>query len=97
MSADRSIELNQQQSRNLELDLGAQAAICQAADVASDRARSADSGRPATGPEAHLEAARRLAKRMRRYPDRSPQQTRAGLAICRHLQALLQASVDGGR
>ena len=44
------------------------------------------------GSEQHLNAARRLSRRIRRYPDRSVEQTRAGLAICRHLQALLAQS-----
>ena len=44
------------------------------------------------GSEQHLNAARRLSHRIRRYPDRSVEQTRAGLAICRHLQALLAQS-----
>lgn len=40
----------------------------------------------------HLQAARRLSRSIRRFPDRSPQQTRAGIAICRHLRALLAES-----
>jgi len=40
----------------------------------------------------HLAAARRLAKRMARLPDRSPEQTRAGVQICRHLVAMLKDS-----
>ncbi len=47
------------------------------------------------GSERHLQAARRLSRRIRRYPDRSVEQTRAGLAICRHLQALLAQSEHG--
>ncbi|MFU8814101.1 MAG: hypothetical protein ACNA7W_02070 [Pseudomonadales bacterium] len=37
----------------------------------------------------HLRAAWRLARAMRRLPDRSTEQTRAGLAICAHLRAAL--------
>jgi hypothetical protein len=37
----------------------------------------------------HLRAAWRLSRAMGRFPDRSPEQIRAGLAICHHLQALL--------
>ncbi len=37
----------------------------------------------------HLLAARRIAKRMRRLPDRSDAETRAGLAICAQLKAFL--------
>ncbi len=54
------------------------------------RTKSASSG--STNSEQHLQAARRLSRRMRRYPDGSVEQTRAGLAICRHLQALLAQS-----
>jgi len=54
------------------------------------RTKSASSG--STGPEQHLQAARRLSRRIRRYPDGSVEQTRAGLAICQHLQALLAQS-----
>jgi hypothetical protein len=39
----------------------------------------------------HLRAARKLSRAIRRLPDRSPEQTRAGLAICAHLKALLAA------
>lgn len=42
----------------------------------------------------HLRAAWRLSRSMWRFPEGSPQQTRAGLAICHHLQALLQQA-DG--
>ncbi|MFW6092775.1 MAG: hypothetical protein ACODAC_02300 [Pseudomonadota bacterium] len=49
------------------------------------------SGRPAASLR-HLRAARRLSRSMRRYPERSPEQTRAGIAICRHLQAVLADS-----
>jgi len=52
----------------------------------------ADDGRPA---ESHLRAARRLAREIRRLPERSPAQTRLGLAICAHLQALLADSAGG--
>ena len=50
---------------------------------------------PAAEADKHLRAAWRLSRAMSRYPDRSPQQTRAGLAICRHLQALLMAADEG--
>jgi hypothetical protein len=59
-------------------------------------------GRPASRPDrgrksspradAHLQAAQRLARRMRRLKDRSPEQTRAGLAICEQLKAYLRTS-----
>lgn len=39
--------------------------------------------------ERHLRAAWRLSRGMGRYPEGSPAQTRSGLAICHHLQALL--------
>jgi hypothetical protein len=39
--------------------------------------------------ERHLVAARRLARTIARLPERSPEQTRTGLAICAHLKALL--------
>ena len=42
------------------------------------------------GGDHHLIAANRLARAIRRMPDHSPQQTRAGQAICRHLLALLE-------
>jgi hypothetical protein len=38
----------------------------------------------------HLLAAGRLANAIRRLPEHSVQQTRTGLAICRHLIALLE-------
>jgi len=51
---------------------------------------------PATADaDKHLRAAWRLSRAMRRLPDRSPEQTRAGLAICHHLQALLGAADEG--
>ena len=37
----------------------------------------------------HLLAARRIAKRMRRLPEHSDAETRAGLAICAQLKAFL--------
>ncbi len=37
----------------------------------------------------HLRAARRIAKKMRRLPDRSAAETQAGLAICAQLKAFL--------
>jgi hypothetical protein len=44
--------------------------------------------------ERHLRAAWRLSRGMWRYPDHSPEQTRAGRAICHHLRALLAESAD---
>jgi hypothetical protein len=41
-------------------------------------------------PEHHLQAARRLSKRMARLADQSPEQVRAGHLICRHLIAMLE-------
>jgi len=38
----------------------------------------------------HLAAARRLSKRIARLPDRSAEQTRVGVQICRHLVAMLK-------
>lgn len=38
----------------------------------------------------HLRAARQLSKRMARLTDQSPEQTRAGHLICRHLIAMLE-------
>ena len=38
----------------------------------------------------HLLAARRLARRIARLPDQSPQQLHAGRMICRHLVAMLK-------
>ena len=55
----------------------------------SPRSAVAAASRAAT-PEQHLVAAQRLARRMRRLPERASRQTRAGQAICRHLIALLQ-------
>ncbi len=40
----------------------------------------------------HLLAARRIAKKMRRLPDHSEAETRAGLAICAQLKAYLSDS-----
>ncbi len=40
----------------------------------------------------HLNAARRLSRRIARLPDQSPEQARAGLLICRHLVAMLNAA-----
>jgi hypothetical protein len=44
----------------------------------------------------HLLAARRIAKRMRRLPDRSDAETRAGLAICARLKAFLAEGLPQG-
>lgn len=41
----------------------------------------------------HLLAARRLARKMRKLPDHSPEQTRAGLAICEQLKAFLRDGI----
>ena len=41
----------------------------------------------------HLRAARRLSRVVRKLPDYSDEQTRAGQAICRHLIALLAEPV----
>ena len=38
----------------------------------------------------HLRAARRLSRVVRKLPDHSEEQTRAGQAICQHLIALLE-------
>jgi len=62
---------------------------------------AAPSARPASRPAAaggdrHLRAAWRLSRGMWRHPDHSPEQTKAGLAICRHLQALLAETQSGG-
>jgi hypothetical protein len=38
----------------------------------------------------HLLAARRLARRMARFADQSPEQLQAGRQICRHLVAMLK-------
>ncbi len=48
--------------------------------------------RPAVESDAdrHLRAATRLAKAIRRLPERSAQQVKTGRAICRHLIALLE-------
>lgn len=51
-------------------------------------ARSRDPA--AAARERHLRAAWRLSRTMKKFPAGSPEQTRAGLAICRHLQALLK-------
>lgn len=40
--------------------------------------------------ERHLRAAWRLSRAMKKFREGSPEQTRAGLAICRHLQELLK-------
>ena len=59
------------------------------AGVARSRALAGD-GQPSA--DRHLVAARRLAKAIRRLPDHSVEQTRAGQAICQHLIALLEDS-----
>lgn len=42
----------------------------------------------ATNP--HLQAARRLARKMRKLPDHSVEETQIGLAICQQLKAFLR-------
>ncbi len=42
----------------------------------------------------HLRAARRLSRAVRKLPDYSEEQTRAGQAICRHLLALLEEAAE---
>ncbi len=42
----------------------------------------------------HLRAARRLSRAVRKLPDYSEEQTRAGQAICRHLIALLEETAQ---
>ena len=69
---------------------GAPSNSCPTARGNTLRTDSASTG--STGPDQHLQAARRLSRKIRRYPDGSVEQTRAGLAICRHLQALLAQS-----
>jgi hypothetical protein len=58
-----------------------------AAPHADERADRRVAGRASA--DRHLRAARRLARAIRRLPDRSDEQTRTGLAICAHLRALL--------
>jgi len=53
--------------------------------------------RPRRAPESrgrseHLRAAMRLSRAMRRLPHHSRAETETGIAICRHLQALLAES-----
>jgi hypothetical protein len=45
----------------------------------------------------HLLAARRLARRMARFADQSPEQLRAGRQICRHLVAMLKEAETSPR
>jgi hypothetical protein len=45
----------------------------------------------------HLLAARRLARRMVRFADQSPEQLRAGRQICRHLVAMLKEAETSTR
>lgn len=45
----------------------------------------------------HLLAARRLARRMARFADQSPEQLRAGRQICRHLVAMLKEAETSTR
>ena len=53
---------------------------------------ASSAGHVPEGGDRHLRAAWRLSRGMWRYPEYSPEQTKAGLAICRHLQALLADS-----
>jgi hypothetical protein len=63
-----------------------------------DSVSSADTRREARRrSERHLYAARRLARSISRLPERSPEQTRAGLAICAHLKALLTEAETASR
>ena len=57
---------------------------------ATARRRTGKGGASRGGGDPHLIAANRLARAIRRMPDHSPEQTRAGQAICRHLLALLE-------
>jgi hypothetical protein len=45
----------------------------------------------------HLLAARRLARRMTRFADQSPEQLRASRQICRHLVAMLKEAETSTR
>jgi len=49
-----------------------------------------------TARDRHLEAARRLSRRIGRLPDHSDQQVEAGQSICRHLLAMLRESLAPG-
>ncbi len=73
----------------------APASAAEVSRAADSPGTTPDHGRPTgtakTAP-GHLQAARRLSRTIRRFPDRSPQQTQAGIAICRHLRALLAES-----
>ena len=60
------------------------------------RADSAGAQAGAARQDKHLRAAWRLSRAMGRYPDRSAEQIRAGLAICQHLQALLAEARERG-
>ncbi len=55
-------------------------------------------GRGPADEDRHLRAALRLSRAMWRFPDHSAEETRAGIAICRHLRALLadQETPAGG-
>lgn len=54
------------------------------------RGRASAAARSLGSRDPHLIAANRLARAIRRLPDHSPEQTRTGQAICRHLLALLE-------
>ena len=67
--------------------------FAESAPVAGSEEQTLDaSPRPAVESDAdrHLRAATRLAKAIRRLPERSAQQVKTGRAICRHLIALLE-------
>jgi len=68
-----------------------------ALDASAPSAAPCGAARAPRGGGRHLRAAWRLSRGMWRYPERSPEQTKAGLAICRHLQALLAEADEGGR
>jgi hypothetical protein len=83
-----------------------QMALFAAADPAADPVADAGIGNPHVSAQSvgngrrivvnpHLLAARRLARKMRRLPDRSAAETRAGLAICRQLKAYLLDDAEG--
>ena len=66
-----------------------------APEVVPGRPRSPRATR--TAEQQHLLAARRLARRMARFADQSPEQLEAGREICRHLVAMLKESADAAR
>ncbi len=58
-------------------------------DPAPAAVPAAPLGRVRADEERHLRAAWRLSRAMWRFPEHSAEETRAGIAICRHLRALL--------